>query len=129
MLSLIEQLSSGQSIQISVTIPEGKNLFQIANIVESKKICPAKEFINLAKNPSFVKQLNLPGERVEGYLYPDTYRFSEGLPCKDVISKMVETLTSKLKTLILVLLVSLKRILSFLHQSLRKKLARHMNDQ
>lgn len=97
MLSLIEQLSSGQSIQISVTIPEGKNLFQIANIVESKKICPAKEFINLAKNPSFVKQLNLPGERVEGYLYPDTYRFSEGLPCKDVISKMVETFNQQTK--------------------------------
>lgn len=99
MLELIEQLSSGQSIQISVTVPEGKNLFEIAEIVEEKKICPAQEFIRLAKDESFAKSLGIEGMRVEGYLYPDTYRFSEGLPCADVIQKMVSTFKDQTKEL------------------------------
>lgn len=99
MLELIEQLSSGQSIQTSVTVPEGKNLFEVANIIEEHKICPAQKFIALAKDPSFSKKLGILGERVEGYLYPDTYRFSEGLPCEDVIEKMVRTFQEQTKDL------------------------------
>lgn len=99
MLKLIDQLSSGQSIQIPVTVPEGKNLFEISKIIANKKICPEDEFIKLSKDPNFARELDVPGDRLEGYLYPETYMFSEGLSCKDVIRKMVSTFNEQIEDL------------------------------
>ena len=99
MLGVIDILTSGQSITTSITIPEGKNLFEIAALLEKKGITKKDEFIALAKSPEMAKSLNIPGERVEGYLYPDTYRFTPDSEAKIVISTMVKLFRRKLKEL------------------------------
>jgi UPF0755 protein len=91
MLEIFDTLLNGQSITNSVTIPEGKNLFEIAQILEKDKIIEsAQEFIRLAKDPQFVRELGIDGERAEGYLYPETYKFTPQSKAKDVIKAMVD---------------------------------------
>ena len=100
MVSIIYLLTIGPGSDLSVTIPEGKNLYEIAKLLESEKIIEnAEEFINLAKNPQLTQALGIPGETVEGYLYPETYRFTKLSNAETVIRKMVNTFFTKVKTL------------------------------
>jgi UPF0755 protein len=99
MLDVIETLTIGKSITTSVTIPEGKNLFEVALILENAKICSKEEFIKVAKDASFAKELKVPGGRLEGYLYPDTYGLTEGMPAKDIAKTMVSNLRKKISSL------------------------------
>ncbi len=100
MLDVFNTLISGQSITEPVTVPEGKNLFQIAEIMANDKIIDnALEFVTLAKDPSFAKELGIPAERVEGYLYPETYKFTSGSNPRDVIKSMIDVFNEKTKDL------------------------------
>lgn len=99
MLNVIELLTKGKSITTSVTIPEGKNLYEVAEILEKKKICSKEEFIKVAKDSEFVKSLNIPADRLEGYLYPDTYGLTEGMSPKNVARTMVNNLRVQINKL------------------------------
>jgi UPF0755 protein len=59
---------------VSVTIPEGKNLIEVAEILEAASIASKAELLVQATDAMFVKSLELPGRTVEGYLFPDTYK-------------------------------------------------------
>lgn len=91
---------------IKFVIPEGKNLEEIAKIVESKTGISSEEFIEVSKDEYFLKELQkkypeLITEDIfnndiryplEGYLFPATYGFvSDKLTAQDMITKMVET--------------------------------------
>jgi UPF0755 protein len=97
LIDVINILTSGAGITESVTIPEGKNLFEIAEILEKNEIANKDEFISVAKNINFAADMGIPAERLEGYLYPDTYRFTKNTPAKDVAKKMINTFKSKTK--------------------------------
>lgn len=96
---VIAILTSGKSLGIRVTIPEGKNLFEIAKILEEKGLVKYDEFVALAKNSEHTKSLNIPAERVEGYLYPDTYLFPKSMDAKSIIRNMVSVFRDKTKDL------------------------------
>jgi UPF0755 protein len=90
MLDLTAMFIEGRSILIPITIPEGWNLFDIGRALERELIIEsADEFISLARDAEFAQSLGLPGPRVEGYLFPDTYNFSRNTPPATVIRAMV----------------------------------------
>lgn len=100
MLEVFDILLEGKSITESITIPEGKNLFEIAKILEASKIiASAEKFVSLAKSPEMAKQLGIPGERVEGYLYPDTYNFTPESQEDFVIKTMVKIFNDRTESL------------------------------
>ncbi len=71
---------------ITVTIPEGLTVEQVAAIMEDNSVCEAENFLKTAKEAEFTQKflsnVNTKDRpyKVEGYLYPDTYNFylSEG---------------------------------------------------
>lgn len=92
-------LTSGKSITIKVTIPEGKNLFEIAQILKENGVISSQEdFVALAKNEKFVNSLGIKASRIEGYLYPDTYNFSPNSSPKTIIENMYSIFKSNIKT-------------------------------
>ena len=90
-------LVGGEQTQISITIPEGWTIGKIAEVLESKNICGAAEFESLARSASMVNELSIPGDSVEGYLFPDTYLFPIGYPAADVIRTMTRRFFAVLK--------------------------------
>jgi UPF0755 protein len=90
MLEIINILLNDPGITVSITIPEGKNIFEIGKLLDAGNVTPYNEFIKWAKNPQFMKELNIPADRVEGYLYPNTYKFSPKSSAKHVIRAMVK---------------------------------------
>jgi len=97
MLEVIEILLNDPGITIDVTIPEGKNIFEIGKLLESKNVTSYKEFIKFARDPKFMGELGIPAQRVEGYLFPNTYKFSPKSPAKHVIRAMVREFRKNFK--------------------------------
>lgn len=88
--------------ELSLTVPEGRRLEEVAQIVTQQLSISADEFLALARAPqmfsdsfSFLAELP-PGATLEGYLFPDTYRFEQDATAYDVIERMLTTFESKL---------------------------------
>jgi UPF0755 protein len=62
---------------VTVVIPEGKNLIEVAEILAAAKVADKAELVAKAMDPVFVAELGLPGTSLEGYLYPDSYRLRQ----------------------------------------------------
>lgn len=75
--------------EIAFTIPEGKNLLDVAQIVSDAGVCPKDEFLRAARDVAALRQLGVPGDTAEGYLYPDRYHFRPGTPAAKVIARLV----------------------------------------
>jgi UPF0755 protein len=59
---------------VSVVVPPGKNLLEVAEILAAAGVAGKAELVAKASDPAFAAELGLPGNTLEGYLYPDTYR-------------------------------------------------------
>lgn len=88
-VSLVYHLANAAILQKRITIPEGLELTEIAKIFEEKLEIPADSFLlnidNTAKFDIYYKSV----KSIEGFLFPDTYYFSEDARAEDVIQKMV----------------------------------------
>jgi UPF0755 protein len=74
---------------VAVTIPEGKNLVEIADILDAAGVTSKAELILRATDPAFVTGLGLPGATLEGYLFPDTYKLRPRTPAARALIPMV----------------------------------------
>ncbi|NBX16845.1 MAG: endolytic transglycosylase MltG [Proteobacteria bacterium] len=85
-------LSTGQVFSVSVTIPEGLNMYQIAEKLETVfKDTPKTRWLELMKDKKLLE--SLPGNpfHAEGFLFPDTYNFNQRAQPQDVIGTMIQT--------------------------------------
>lgn len=88
-LKILDILNKGLVLTYSVTIPEGYTRQQVAAILEQKGLAEKDKFLALTGDPDIARAYGLPGPDLEGYLYPDTYQFSRGLPPKAIVDVMV----------------------------------------
>jgi UPF0755 protein len=88
---LLQRLVEGVPVEeTTVTIPEGKNLVQVAEILDEAGVSSRDDVLKLARDPQLARQLGVPADTLEGYLYPDTYRFRPGTPANKVLTAMVK---------------------------------------
>ena len=89
-LGVLNILSKGSSIIHAVTIPEGFTINQIAEELDKKGLADKDKFSELAKDPNIVRSYGISSPSLEGYLYPDTYRFGRDQPPRSIIDVMVK---------------------------------------
>lgn len=74
-------VASGETANITITIPEGYTLGQITTLMVNKEIATKEEFLNIVTDfppdHEFSKH-RPPGSSLEGFLFPDTYRLIKG---------------------------------------------------
>jgi UPF0755 protein len=99
MKQLIYTLLNSSPITIKVTVPEGKNIYEIAKIFSEQMQIDESTFLSQAKDSFLVKSLKIEGETVEGYLYPETYFFEPESSAQTIIKTMVNTFKQKTKDL------------------------------
>ncbi len=77
-----------------VTIPEGYELRQIAARIAETGLVSEDAFLDAANNHTFdyafLSDLPDRDNRLEGYLFPDTYFFYEGMSADDIINAMLK---------------------------------------
>jgi UPF0755 protein len=87
---IIDQLVAGaKDEEIQVTIPEGKTFVDVAELLEQAGVCAAADVDRAARDGKLVAELGLPGPTLEGYLFPDTYKFRPHTPARRVLAAMV----------------------------------------
>ncbi len=89
-VKILNILRLGSIIIHPVTIPEGFTSEQIGALLDEKGLVNGNDFISLTKDPEISRRYGLSGDGLEGYLYPDTYHFSRGLPALSIIDTMVK---------------------------------------
>lgn len=73
---VFSRLGRGDVFYFSFTVPEGSNMFDIAGLVESEKIMPAKDFLQAAEDPEMIHDIAPGAKTLEGFLFPSTYRLT-----------------------------------------------------
>ncbi len=77
MLEVYSRLRRGDVFTIAVVIPEGFNLFDVAQAVETAGLARHEVFLRAAETQvGSIRRWNPNALSLEGYLFPDTYRFS-----------------------------------------------------
>jgi UPF0755 protein len=75
-LEIFDRIERGDIFYYEVVVPEGKNMFDIAAAAERLGLFPAERFLEAARNPAAIRDLDPQAPTLEGYLFPNTYRLS-----------------------------------------------------
>jgi len=85
-----ERIARGDVFTKTVTIPEGANIFDIAARVEQAGLVTQKDFLTAAvSQTALIADLDPKAASLEGYLFPDTYRFSPMVSAVQIAATMV----------------------------------------
>jgi UPF0755 protein len=91
-VEILNILNSGKSVGRSFTVPEGLNVFEIAEMYEEEGFGERSEFLNLVFDATFVREvLGFSAPSLEGYLYPETYSLTKFTSTRELLKKMVST--------------------------------------
>lgn len=86
---ILEKIIKGEVLQHTVTIPEGFSMSQIADLLHERRLTDRDAFLRYARDPAFIQTLSLSVGTLEGYLFPDTYRFARHVKPERLIEAMV----------------------------------------
>jgi UPF0755 protein len=75
-MDVARRIGRGDVFYYELTVPEGRNLFDIAAAAEQLGLFPARKFMAAAWDPTLIQDLDPEAPTLEGYLFPDTYRLS-----------------------------------------------------
>ena len=95
------QYGSDSQVKIKVMFPEGYTEAEIFQKLEDNKICTVKELTDCAANTQFSYKFldDIPmgdAKRLEGFLFPDTYEFYQGMTPEAAIDTFLKNFHSKL---------------------------------
>lgn len=88
---ILDELSNGRGREVSVTIPEGANLYQIDAALSDALVIQRGALVNFHDDGD-----------LEGRLFPDTYWFFTGSDARDVVQKFLDNFNAKAAPLLAV---------------------------
>jgi len=95
---ILESLTNGTAILYTVTIPEGYRITEIAELFETKGLASKESFIAETRNQELLDALQISsGGSLEGYLYPDTYKFPKSAGAKKIVKTLVDTFKERVQ--------------------------------
>jgi UPF0755 protein len=104
---ILNKIAKGKQDLIKVTIPEGKTVNEIAEIL-SKKGFSKEEFLKAVNRENKkdqypfeqeIKKISTRKYKLEGYLFPSTYEFHRGESGEAIVNEMVEQFAKRLNEL------------------------------
>jgi UPF0755 protein len=85
-----EKLARGEVYLHAVVVPEGSNRFDMARIFARDLGVNPDAFLVATHNTGAIRDLDPQAPTLEGYLFPDTYRFPRGVAPARIVQAMVE---------------------------------------
>ena len=89
LFEILRKLESGKVVTHQVTIPEGFTAQDIARLLAGERLVEVDRFMALVKDQKFAEAVAVPGDTLEGYLFPDTYRLTRGMTEEEILRIMV----------------------------------------
>ena len=94
---VIRSLVEGKTLESRVTIPEGKTLREIADILRTNQLADPEAFLVLttSRGDTFPSYSFVYSANLEGYLFPDTYLIKRGEGADEIVRLMLDTFHKK----------------------------------
>jgi UPF0755 protein len=90
-LDVHRRLAHGDVYFHTVVIPEGFNMFDIAQAIQNAGLGSSEEFLKVAaSDTALIADLAPDAKTLEGYLFPNTYEFSRMQTMQDMAAAMVK---------------------------------------
>ena len=85
-----DRIVAGDIYVRTVVIPEGYNIFDIANALQAAGLGSRDDFLAVARSDVWlISDLDPQAPSLEGYLFPDTYQFTRTQSLHDIAAAMV----------------------------------------
>ncbi len=86
-----DRLVRGDVYVRTVVIPEGFNIFEVAQAVQDAGLGPAEDFLKVAtSDTALITDLAPEATSLEGYLFPNTYEFTRTQTMEEIAAAMVK---------------------------------------
>ncbi len=94
---IVRQFEQGRGRFRRLTIPEGWNIRQIARLAEDSLGIPVDSLLAATRDSARLARMQTPSADVEGYLFPATYEFTDGVDASSVVDTMLVTFERRWK--------------------------------
>ncbi len=91
---IFDRLARGDVRLLELRIPEGSNLFDIAEAVEALGIGSKESFRAAASDTAPIRDIDPEANTLEGYLFPSTYRLSK----QSTVAQVCRMMTDQFRT-------------------------------
>ena len=88
--TVFNRIVRGDVFYYEVTIPEGSNMFDVAQIVDKLGFIKGPDFLKVARSPALIADLSPHAPSLEGYLFPSTYRLTRHTTAAQMARMMTE---------------------------------------
>ena len=88
-LDVIERIARGDVYKRLITFREGLTIPEMASVFEERGFGPAADFVQAARNPALIADLDAEAQDLEGYLFPETYALPRGTSADELVRQMV----------------------------------------
>lgn len=90
-IEVYDRLRRGDVYTVSLVVPEGFNIFDIANAVQAAGLGTAASFLQAErKHTELIADWSPKAQSLEGFLFPDTYRFNRHTTQLQMLGAMVK---------------------------------------
>ncbi len=97
-IDVYRKLVQGDVYLYAVVIPEGSDRFAMARILEERLAISPAEFLRMTGQAALIRDLDPQAPSLEGYLFPDTYRFPRRTGAATVVATMLARFRHILQT-------------------------------
>jgi len=87
---VFRKLATGRVFVHVVTVPEGKTMKEIAELMEREGLASRMAFLAAASDATLVRDLAPKARNLEGFLFPETYQFPRHVTPERVVEVMVK---------------------------------------
>lgn len=87
---VFDKLAYGRVEYHRVTIQEGLTRFEIADVLVAQGLVAREEFLAVTERAEWIGDLAPQAENLEGFLFPDTYHFTQGVTAAEFGAMMVD---------------------------------------
>ncbi len=94
---VLDKLVRGDVVTYGVTLVEGWSLDETADHLEAKGFGDREAFLTIMGSPRLIADLDPLAQDLEGYLFPDTYRFPRGTSEEAIVGALVDNFRRKLR--------------------------------
>ncbi len=87
---VFDKISQGRVKYHRLTIPEGLTRFEIADLLAAENLAAREDFLAIAEQGDWVRDLAPQADNLEGFLFPDTYYFTRSITAGEFAEMMVD---------------------------------------
>ncbi len=88
-VEVIDKLVRGDVVLKTITVREGLDRFAVAKLFADEGLGTETTWDTATRNADLIRDIAPDAESLEGYLFPDTYKFDPGTPASTIVQQMV----------------------------------------